>query len=134
MVPDNTVFTARRTDCEVTPRARSLSWSRSRRKTFTDSFQLSFTPTAFGFARKTSFTWSATPRTTPISGPATWNCTGYGTGGPFGSNFTRPRTSGNSSRNTFSILTSNSWRCAALVGSTTNCDTFDCGKIWSSGR
>ena len=134
VVPDNTVLTARRTPCEVTPSARSLSWSRSRRSTFTDSFQLSLTPTAFGFARSTSLTWSATPRTMPMSGPATWNCTGYGTGGPFGSSFTRPRTSGKSLRKAVSMAIRTRSRASASTGSTTSCDTFDCGKIWSSGR
>jgi hypothetical protein len=59
VVPDRMVFAARITVCEVTPSARSLSWSRSRRSTLTDSFQLSFTPTVFGLARMMSLSLSA---------------------------------------------------------------------------
>ncbi|MDT4884349.1 hypothetical protein FQZ97_1204800 [compost metagenome] len=79
-----------------TPRARALAWSTSRRSTLTDSFQLSFTPRVFGLWRIAAFTSSARPRSTAGSGPTTRNCTGYGTGGPLASSFTRPRTSGNS--------------------------------------
>ena len=51
-----------------------------------------------------SLTWSAIARTSPTSVPITRNCTGYGTGGPFGSSFTRPRTSGKSFLNSVDDL------------------------------
>ncbi|MNT13089.1 hypothetical protein D3C72_1480460 [compost metagenome] len=133
-VPDRIVLAACITVFEVTPSARILSWSRSRRSTFTDSFQLSFTPKVFGLARMMSLTWSAMARTPATSGPRTRNCTGYGTGGPFGNSLTRPRTSGKSFLKTSTICWRKRSRSARLFGKTTTCDTLVCGKIWSSGR
>jgi hypothetical protein len=43
----------------VTPSARALSWSTSRRSALTDSFQLSLTPRMFGLARMIALTSSA---------------------------------------------------------------------------
>ena len=68
----------------VTPRARTLSWSTSRRRTLTCSFQLSLTPRMLVLARTISLAWSAHCRTCAAVGPTTQNCTGYGTGGPLG--------------------------------------------------
>lgn len=47
VVPVNMMREAWAMDWLVTPSARALSWSTSRRTTFTDSFQLSFTPTSW---------------------------------------------------------------------------------------
>ena len=97
VLPDRIVREACAMAWLVTPSARALSWSISRRSTLIDSFQLSLTPRMFGLARSTSLAWSAHWRTAAASSPTTRNCTGYGTGGPLGSSLTRPRTSGNSS-------------------------------------
>ncbi|MCY1296224.1 hypothetical protein D9M70_455990 [compost metagenome] len=74
--PVSTVCVTRAIALVVTPSARALSWSISRRSILTFSFQLSLTPTVFGFARITALTWSASWRTAPASGPITRNCTG----------------------------------------------------------
>ena len=101
----------------------------------TDSFQLSLTPRVFGLARITALTSSARSRKATGSGPTTRNCTGYGTGGPLGSSFTRPRTSGNSWASKAGQL--DAQRLAhlqVLAGRMMNCDTLVCGNTWSSGR
>jgi len=74
-------------------------------------------------------TWSAIARTLATSVPVTRNCTGYGTGGPFGSSFTLPRTSGKSFSKTLVIWSRSAARAARSLGSTTICDTLVCGKI-----
>ena len=60
----------------LTPSARALSWSISRRSTLTDSFQLSLTPRRLGLPRISALISSAMPRTCAGSGPTTRNCTG----------------------------------------------------------
>ncbi|MNQ91241.1 hypothetical protein D3C85_1066130 [compost metagenome] len=82
----------------------------------------------------TSLTWSASGRIIAMSGPATRNCTGYATGGPFGSSFTRPRSCGNWVASTSITRLRSASRASTLTGITITCATLLCGKIWSSGR
>ncbi len=81
-----------------------------------------------------ALTWSAILRTPPMSGPITRNCTGYGTGGPFGSSLTRPRSCGNCDFSRPMISCRTSSRVSSEVGITMACATLVCGRIWSSGR
>ncbi|MNV74496.1 hypothetical protein D3C71_1677190 [compost metagenome] len=132
--PVSTACVARAMALVVTPSARALSWSISRRSILTFSFQLSFTPTVFGLAAMIARTWSAILRTPAASGPITRNCTGYATGGPFGSSFTRPRSCGNWVASTSITRLRSASRASTLTGITITCATLLCGKIWSSGR
>ncbi|MNT09523.1 hypothetical protein D3C72_1443100 [compost metagenome] len=134
VLPDSWVRVAWAMSWLLTPRARALLWSTSRRSTLMASFQLSFTPRMSGDASSFARTSLASSRSSLGSCPMTRNCTGYGTGGPLGSSFTRARTSGNSCASKVGSCCINRSRSARLVGSSINCDTLDCGKIWSSGR
>ena len=118
----------------VTPSTRALSWSIDSRSTLTLSFQLSLTPRMLALARNTALASSAQARTPATSGPTTRNCTGYGTGGPLGSSFTRPRASGNSVASRAGRRRRNVSRAARSVGSTIVWLTLVFWKIWSSGR
>jgi hypothetical protein len=113
----------------VTPSARALSWSMASRSTLIDWFQLSFTPRMLGFARSTAKASSAHARTPFTSGPTTRNCTGYGTGGPLGSSFTRPRTSGNSLASSAGKRWRSASRAARFLGTTIDWLTLALGKI-----
>ncbi|MDT4843090.1 hypothetical protein FQZ97_770100 [compost metagenome] len=134
VVPLNIVREAWAMAWLVTPSARALAWSISRRITLTDSFQLSFTPRMLVLSRSTAFTSSARARSWAGSVPITRNCTGYGTGGPLGSSLTRPRTSGNSSASKAGRRRRSVSRTFRSLASTMSCDTLVCGNTWSSGR
>ena len=117
-VPDSKVREACAMDWLVTPKARALAWSTSRRTVLTDSFQLSFTPRVLLFRRMAALTSSAFWRKTEGSVPTTRNCTGYGTGGPLGRSLTRPRTSGNSCANKAGSLMRKASRTSKSLGKT----------------
>ncbi|OQC08263.1 MAG: hypothetical protein BWX79_01690 [Alphaproteobacteria bacterium ADurb.Bin100] len=76
VVPARMVRDAWAMDWLVTPSARALAWSTSRRSTLIDSFQLSFTPRVFGLWRMMALTSSARSRSTSGSWPTTRNWTG----------------------------------------------------------
>ena len=113
---------------------RALFWSISSFTTLFFSFQSRCVNRMFGLARITPAISLPMRRSSSKSGPLTRKATGYGTGGPFCSGWTRPRTREKSVSMTSSMRFWRRSRPPLPFAVTMNSTRFVLSSCWSSGR